>query len=325
MAKPSTPPKLSAGLTSWWQDGGRVTTVPDDIDHEDGPLSRVSPLLLVLAATVSVQFGAALAVTLFDRVGAVGSTFLRLALASLMLIAVSRPKIRGWTGAQYRLALAFGISLGVTNMFYYAALGRLPVAVTVTIEFLGPISVAAAYSRRWVEGLWVLLAAGGIVLMTAPWSQTGSLDLVGVALALMAAAGWASYILLVARAGKLFSGRDVLTIAMVVATAVAAVPGILDGGRMLLDPSVLVVGVVVAILSMVIPFTFEFEALRRMPARVFGVLMSIEPAVAVVAGIVVLNQRLALRELIAIGFVVIASIGVTRSATAPPPVAAIEG
>jgi len=218
-----------------------VTAVPDDIDYEDGPLSRVSPLLLVLAATVSVQFGAALAVTLFDRVGAVGSTFLRLALASLMLIAVSRPKIRGWTGAQYRLALAFGISLGVTNMLYYAALGRLPVAVTVTIEFLGPISVAAAYSRRWVEGLWVLLAAGGIVLMTAPWSQTGSLDLAGVALALMAAAGWASYILLVARAGKVFSGRDVLTIAMVVATAAAAVPGILDGGRMLLDPSVLAV------------------------------------------------------------------------------------
>ena len=315
----------AADSARWWQDGGTVTAVPDDSDHEDGPLSRVSPLLLVLAATISVQFGAALAVTLFDRVGAVGSTFLRLALASLMLIAVSRPKIRGWTGAQYRLALAFGISLGVTNMFYYAALGRLPVAVTVTIEFLGPISVAAAYSRRWVEGLWVLLAAGGIVLMTAPWSQTGSLDLVGVALALMAAAGWASYILLVARAGKVFSGRDVLTIAMVVATAVAAVPGILDGGRMLLDPSVLAVGAVVAILSMVIPFTFEFEALRRMPARVFGVLMSLEPAVAVVAGIVVLNQRLALRELIAIALVVIASIGVTRSAPAPPPVAAIEG
>ena len=315
----------AAGSARWWQDGGTVTAVPDDIDHEDGPLSRVSPLVLVLAATVSVQFGAALAVTLFDRVGAVGSTFLRLALASLMLIAVSRPKIKGWTGAQYRLALAFGISLGVTNMLYYAALGRLPVAVTVTIEFLGPISVAAAYSRRWVEGLWVLLAAGGIVLMTAPWSQTDSLDPVGVALALMAAAGWASYILLVARAGKLFSGRDVLTIAMVVATAAAAVPGILDGGRMLLDPSVLAVGVVVAILSMVIPFTFEFEALRRMPARVFGVLMSLEPAVAVVAGIIVLNQRLTLRELIAIALVVIASIGVTRSAPAPSPVAAIEG
>ena len=315
----------AARSARWWQDGGTVTAVPDDIEHEDGPLSRVSPLLLVLAATVSVQFGAALAVTLFDRVGAVGSTFLRLALASLMLIAVSRPKIRGWTGAQYRLALAFGISLGVTNMLFYAALGRLPVAVTVTIEFLGPISVAAAYSRRWAEGLWVLLAAGGIVLMTAPWSQTGSLDLVGVALALMAAAGWASYILLAARAGKLFSGRDVLTIAMVVATAAAAVPGILDGGRMLLDPSVLAVGVVVAILSMVIPFSFEFEALRRMPARVFGVLMSLEPTVAVVAGIVVLNQRLALRELIAIALVVIASIGVTRSAPAPPPVAAIEG
>lgn len=325
MAEPSTQRMRAADSARWWQDGGTVTAVPDDIDHEDGPLSRVSPLLLVLAATVSVQFGAALAVTLFDRVGAVGSTFLRLALASLMLIAVSRPKIRGWTGAQYRLALAFGISLGVTNMLFYAALGRLPVAVTVTIEFLGPISVAAAYSRRWVEGLWVVLAAGGIVLMTAPWSQTGSLDLVGVALALMAAAGWASYILLAAQAGKLFSGRDVLTIAMVVATAAAAVPGILDGGRMLLDPSILAVGVVVAILSMVIPFSFEFEALRRMPARVFGVLMSIEPAVAVVAGIVVLNQRLALRELIAIGLVVIASIGVTRSAPAPPPVAAIEG
>ncbi len=296
MVEPSPQRMRAADSARWWQDGGAVNASPDDTEHEDGLLSRASPLLLVLAATVSVQFGAALAVTLFDRVGAVGSTFLRLALASLMLIAVSRPKIKGWTRAQYRLALAFGISLGATNMLYYAALGRLPVAVTVTIEFLGPISVAAAYSRRWVEGLWVLLAAAGIVLMTAPWSQTESLDLIGVALALMAAAGWASYILLVARAGKLFSGRDVLTIAMVV-----------------------------AILSMVIPFSFEFEALRRMPARVFGVLMSLEPAVAVVAGIIVLNQRLALRELMAIALVVTASIGVTRSAPAPSPVAAIEG
>ncbi len=325
MVEPSPQRMRAADSARWWQDGGAVNASPDDTEHEDGLLSRASPLLLVLAATVSVQFGAALAVTLFDRVGAVGSTFLRLALASLMLIAVSRPKIKGWTRAQYRLALAFGISLGATNMLYYAALGRLPVAVTVTIEFLGPISVAAAYSRRWVEGLWVLLAAAGIVLMTAPWSQTESLDLIGVALALMAAAGWASYILLVARAGKLFSGRDVLTIAMVVATAAAAVPGILDGGQMLLSPSVLAVGVVVAILSMVIPFSFEFEALRRMPARVFGVLMSLEPAVAVVAGIIVLNQRLALRELMAIALVVTASIGVTRSAPAPSPVAAIEG
>ncbi|MEI6793568.1 MAG: EamA family transporter [Actinomycetes bacterium] len=299
----------------------------EETDNLDGSglLGRVSPLALVLAATVSVQFGAALAVTLFDKVGAVGSTFLRLALAAGLLLAVRRPRIRGWTAANYRLALAFGLSLGITNMLYYAALSRLPVAVTVTIEFLGPIGVAAAYSRRWIEGLWVLLAAGGILLMTEPWAHAGGLDPVGVALALCAAGGWATYILLVERAGKVFAGRDILTIAMVVATGAALVPGVIDGGAALLDPSVLAVGMVVAILSMVIPFTFELEALRRMPARVFGVLMSLEPAVAVVAGIVVLNQHLALRELIAVALVVIASIGVTQSAPAPPPAAAIEG
>ncbi len=301
--------------------------VTDQADNDDGsgPLGKVSPTVLVLAAAVSVQFGAALAVTLFDEVGAVGSTFLRLALAAALLLLVRRPKIRGWSASNYALAIAFGLSLGITNMLYYAALSRLPVAVTVTIEFLGPIGVAAAYSRRWIEGLWVLLAAAGILLMTQPWSHSSGLDPVGIILALCAAAGWASYILLVARAGKVFSGRDILTIAMVIATATAAVPGILDGGAALLEPSVLAMGLIVAVLSMVIPFSFELEALRRMPARVFGVLMSLEPAVAVVAGMIVLGQRLSLQELIAIGLVVIASIGVTRSAPAPPAPAAIEG
>ena len=302
-----------------------VTSDLSEQEEGSGLLDRVSPLVLVLSATVSVQFGAALAFTLFDEVGAVGSTFLRLALAAPLLLLVRRPKIRGWTASNYRLALAFGLSLGITNMLYYAALSRLPVAVAVTIEFLGPIGVAAAYSRRWLEGLWVLLAAAGVVLITAPWSHNGNLDPVGVALALCAAATWATYILLVERAGKVFSGRDILTIAMVVATGVAAVPGIIEGGAALLDPRVLAIGLVVAVLSMVIPFTFELEALRRMPARVFGVLMSLEPAVAVVAGLVVLNQHLNLRQLIAIALVVIAGIGVTRSAPAPPPEAAIEG
>jgi inner membrane transporter RhtA len=301
--------------------------VPDDLaDSNDKPelLARVSPVTLVLTGAISVQFGAALAVTLFDKVGAVGSTFLRLAIAAALLLAVRRPKISGWTAAHYRLALAFGLSLGITNLLFYAALGRLPVAVAVTIEFLGPIGVAAAYSRRWIEGLWVLLAAAAIVLMTAPWSNTDNLDTLGVVFALCAAAGWATYILVVQRAAKVFSDRDVLTVALVIATVAAAVPGILDGGAALLDPSVLGVGLIVAVMSMVIPFTVDLEALRRMPARVFGVLMSMEPAVAVVAGLVVLNQRLNARELVAIGLVVVASIGVTRSAPAPSPVAAIE-
>lgn len=296
-----------------------------DSNDEPDLLGRVSPVTLVLAAAVSVQFGAAFAVTLFDKVGAVGSTFLRLAIAAAVLLAVRRPKIRDWTAAHYRLALAFGLSLGITNMLFYAALGRLPVAVAVTIEFLGPIGVAAAYSRRWVEGLWVLLAAAAIVLMTAPWSETDNLDTLGVVFALCAAASWGTYILVVQRAAKVFSGRDVLTVALVIATAAAAVPGIWEGGTALLDPEVLGVGLIIAVMSMVIPFTFDLEALRRMPARVFGVLMSMEPAVAVVAGLVVLNQRLNVRELVAIGLVVIASIGVTRSVPAPPAAAATEG
>ncbi len=299
-----------------------MRTETDLVDDETGLLGRVPPVLLVLGTTVSVQFGAALAVTLFAKVGPVGSTFLRLALASILLVAFRRPQIRGWTASQYRLALAFGLSLGITNMLFYAALGRLPVAVAVTIQFIGPISVAAAYSRRWIEGLWVLLAAASVVLMTAPWSVTDKLDPIGVALALSAATGWACYILLVQKAGQVFSGRDVLTVAMLVATAAALVPGVLDGGMALLDPSVLAVGLIVAVLSMVIPFTFEFEALRRMSARVFGVLMSIEPAVAVVAGVLILDQHLSTRQLVAVALVVAASIGVTQTspAKAPPPV-----
>ncbi len=299
-----------------------MRTETDLVDDETGLLGRVPPVLLVLGTTVSVQFGAALAVTLFAKVGPVGSTFLRLALASILLVAFRRPQIRGWTALQYRLALAFGLSLGITNMLFYAALGRLPVAVAVTIQFIGPISVAAAYSRRWIEGLWVLLAAASVVLMTAPWSVTDKLDPIGVALALSAATGWACYILLVQKAGQVFSGRDVLTVAMLVATAAALVPGVLEGGTALLDPSVLAVGLIVAVLSMVIPFTFEFEALRRMSARVFGVLMSIEPAVAVVAGVLILDQHLSTRQLVAVALVVAASIGVTQTSPekAPPPV-----
>ncbi len=299
-----------------------MRTETDVVDDEAGLLGRVPPVLLVLWTTVSVQFGGALAVTLFSKVGPVGSSFLRLALASVLLIAFRRPQIRGWTASQYRLALAFGLSIAITNTLLYAALGRLPVAVAVTIQFIGPIGVAAAYSRRWIEGLWVLLAAAGVVLMTAPWSVTDKLDPIGIALAAGSAIGWACYILLVRKVGQVFSGRDVLTVGLVVATAAVLVPGVLEGGMALLDPSVLAVGLIVAVLSTVIPFTFEFEALRRMSTRVFGVLMSIEPAVAVVAGVLILDQHLSTRQLAAVALVVAASIGVTRTSSekAPAPV-----
>jgi inner membrane transporter RhtA len=277
---------------------------------------RIPPTVLVLGGVASVQFGAAFAKTLFDEVGPGGAVWLRVLFAALILCALLRPSLRGRSAAHWRLILAYGFVLVAMNLTYYESLDRIPLGIAVTFEFVGPLGVAVAGSRHALDLLWVALAAAGILLL----SDFGGTDLdgLGVALALIAGAFWAAYILLSARVGQVFPGGGGLALAMLVAVVPLAPFGVADGGTDLLVLSVLAVGFAVAMLSSAIPYTLELEALRRLPAGVFGVLMSLEPALAATAGFIVLGEDLAAREVVAILLVVAASAGAARGANFAP-------
>jgi inner membrane transporter RhtA len=272
---------------------------------------RVPAPLLVLAAASSVQFGAALAATLFHRLGPGGASLLRVGLGAVILVVAWRPRVRGVPAADLRIAATLGLVLGGMNFAFYEALARVPLGIAVTIEFAGPLGVAVALSRRRLDIVWIVLAAGGIVLLAD--RGHGSLDPTGLVLVLVAAACWAAYILLAERAGRRFTGGNGLALAMIVATLVPLGPGLAQGGSELLVPGLLAQGLAVALLSSVIPYSLEMEALRRMPREVFGVLMSLEPALAALAGFVVLHQHLSTRDVVAIALVIAASVGATRA------------
>jgi len=263
---------------------------------------------MVLAAAGSLQVGAAFAVTLFDELGAGGTAFLRLALAAVVLWAIWRPRLSG----DLRLPAAFGAALGLMNWSIYEAMARIPLGIAVSIEFAGPLLVAVLGSRRPLDGLWVLLAAGGILLLADPGG--GSVDAVGVALALIAAACWMAYIHLGKSTGAAFPGGAGLAIAMAVGALVVLPAGIVQGGSDLAAPHLLGPALIVALASSVLPYSLELEALRRLPAGVFGVLMSLEPAVAALAGFVVLGQDLGAAALVGIGMVVVAGAGASALA-----------
>ncbi len=258
---------------------------------------------MVLVAAVSPQIGAAFAVTLFDQLGPAGAAFLRLAFAAIVLWAIWRPRLSG----DLRLAGAFGVALGLMNWSFYAAIDRIPLGVAVTIEFTGPLLVAVIGSRRPLDLAWVVLAAAGIVLLVDP--AGGSLDPAGVAFALAAAVCWMAYIYLSKRTGAAFAGGSGLAIAMAVGALIVLPAGVIQAGDALVEPELLGAAFVVAILSSVLPYSLDLEALRRLPAAVFGVLMSLDPAVAAVIGFVVLGQALGGREVVAITMVVVASAG----------------
>ena len=270
---------------------------------------------LVLAAVSTIQFGAAFAATLFDELGAGGAVFLRLAFAALVLVAIWRPRLGSHSRDELKVVVAFGLVLGAMNWSFYESIDRIPLGVAVTIEFLGPLGVAVAGSRRALDGLWVVLAATGILLLARPWETDGGLDPVGVALALVAGALWAGYILLSARTGRLFPGGHGLALAMVVGAALTLPAGIVQGGGELLVPHLLAGGLVLALASSVIPYSLEMEALRRLPASVFGVLMSLEPGLAAFAGFAILDQGLTAADVVAIALVVTASAGASVAGT----------
>jgi inner membrane transporter RhtA len=271
------------------------------------------PTVLVLVAVSSVQVGAALAKTLFDEIGVGGTVFLRMAAAALVLALVWRPRLRGHSSRELRLVVVFALALAGMNLAFYSSIDRIPLGIAVTFEFVGPLGVAVFGSRKPLDLVWVALAAAGILLLSDFGS--GDLDGLGVGLALLAGAFWAAYILLSVRVGQAFPGGSGLALAMVVATVPLAPVGIAEAGSELLVLSILLAAAGVGILSSAFPYTLELEALRRMPAGVFGVLMSLEPGVAALAGYVVLGEALVTREIAAIVLVVAASAGAARGAT----------
>ncbi|MCW2985123.1 MAG: EamA family transporter [Conexibacter sp.] len=274
------------------------------------------PIGLVLCGVTSIQFGAALAATMFDDLGPAGVSALRLGFAAIILVALFRPGVRGRPARDLRLVALFGLTLGGMNLFFYEALDRIPLGVAVTIEFAGPLGVAVATSRRRLDLVWAGLAALGILLLSNPFGA--GIDTVGLLLILAAAGCWAAYILIAQRATSVFQGSQGLALAMVVAALVPLVPGIAQAGTALLEPQWLALGACVALASSVIPYSLETEALRRLPANVFGVLMSLEPAVAALAGLIVLGQSLSARDLVAIALVVAASVGASRAVPPSP-------
>lgn len=283
---------------------------------DGGLLARAPSPVLVLGGIASVQFGSALATTLFHRIGPGGAVLLRLLTASIVLLAIWRPRVRGVGRRELLLAALFGLVLAAMNLSFYAAIHRIPLGIGVTLEFIGPLTVAVAGSRRRLDFAWVALAAGGIVALTR--GNAHGLDGLGVALALIAGAMWGLYILVNARIGRAFAGGTGLALAMCVATVVALPFGIVQGGAHLVSAHSLALGAAVGMLSSAIPYTCEVEALRRIATNVFGVLMSIEPAMAALAGFIVIGQGLSARELVGMALVVAASVGASRNARRAP-------
>ncbi|MFD6889023.1 DMT family transporter [Streptomyces sp. NPDC059957] len=280
--------------------------------------ARFGPVALVVTAGVSVQFGAALAVMLMPRAGAAGVVTLRLAAAALVLLLVCRPKVRGYSRSDWSTVVWFGVAMAGMNGFIYQAIDRIPLGPAVTLEVLGPLVLSVVVSRRLLNLLWAGLALAGVVLLsTHGGGGLGGLDPLGVAFALAAGGMWAAYIVFSARTGRRFPQADGLALAMAVAAVLSLPLGVIEAGSALLSPSTLLLGLGVALLSSVLPYTLELLALRRLPAPTFAILMSLEPAIAATAGFLILNQALSALDAAAIALVIVASMGAVRSQTRP--------
>jgi inner membrane transporter RhtA len=272
---------------------------------------RIPAVWLVVGGILSVQSGAAIAKDLFPLVPPTAMVWLRLATSAVVFLILVRPRLRGRTRQDWTVALGFGTSLLVMNWAIYQSFARIPLGIAVTIEFLGPLAVAVAGSRRLRDLLWVGLAGAGVALLGL---SPASLSVTGVLFALLAGAAWAAYILLSAQTGRRWSGISGLAVASLVGTVVLAPPALVEAGTGLLQPKVLLLGIAVGLLSSVIPYSLELIALRRIPAGVFGILMSLEPAAAALAGMVLLSEFLSGTQWLALACVVAASVGATRSA-----------
>jgi inner membrane transporter RhtA len=280
--------------------------------------SHVVPVLFVLGGVVSVQVGAAVAKGLFPVLGPAGTVLLRMATGALVLVVVARRPPHRLPAGSKRLVVAFGLALAAMNLAFYLSLQRIPLGVAVTIEFIGPLAVAVVGSRRLRDLAWALLAAVGVVLLTGGGQAlvSGALDPVGVLFAALAGTCWAAYILLNQRVGAAVPGVHGLAVAMAVGTVALLPFGVASAGSRLLEPHLLAAGAAVGLLSSAVPYTLELAALRSLEASTFGVLMSLEPAVAALAGLVVLGERLSAGQTVAVMCVCAASAGATWTAAA---------
>ena len=274
------------------------------------PLDRVPAWMLASAAMLSVQLGAAISVGLFDEIGVAGTAWLRLTLGALGFILIARPRYWQWSWRELRAPVLLGVVSGGMTLCFLAAIDLLPLGTAVAIEFLGPLSVAAIHSHSRRALAWPALALVGVVLLTEPWQGTPSL--LGIAFAALAGVGWGLYIVITQHVGDRFAGVDGLAISLPVAAIVTAVVGLPQAWRHL-SVQVLLVGLGAAILLPLIPWTFELYALRRLTKAAFGTLMSLEPAIALVIGIVVLHQSAALWQFVGIACVVLAGIAAERT------------
>ncbi|MGW2272064.1 EamA family transporter [Streptomyces yangpuensis] len=298
-----------------------AAALPADPSAE-GARSRFGPVALVISAGVSVQFGAALAVMIMPRAGAAGVVTLRLAAAAIVLLLLCRPKVRGYTRSDWGTVAAFGVAMAGMNGLFYQAIDRIPLGPAVTLEVLGPLALSVVVSRRLVNFLWAGLALAGVALLSGHGGGGlgfGSLDPLGAAYALGAGAMWAAYIVFSARTGRRFPQADGLALAMAAAAVLSLPLGVFEAGSDLLVPSTIALGVGVAVLSSVLPYTLELLALRRMPAPTFAILMSLEPAIAATAGFLVLSQTLSPLDAVAIALVIAASMGAVRSQIGKKP------
>ena len=267
-------------------------------------------ILLVIAGLACQEVGASIAVLLFPQVGPLGMVMLRLVFSAVILLLIARPRLRGHSRVDWTSVALFGLVLALMNALFYLALERLPLGVTVTIEVLGPLVLSIVASRRASAWLWALLALAGVVALGGGWDR---LDPLGVLFALGAAASWAFYILASSRVGRAFPKLDGLALAMAIGAVIALPFGILDAGASLLRIELVALGAAVAVLSSTIPYALELIALRRLPAAVFAILMSLAPATAALAGFVFLGQHMTLLEIVGIALVIAASVGAVRT------------
>ena len=279
--------------------------------------TRVNPVWLVLGGIISVQFGAAFAKSLFTLTDPTAVAWLRMAVAAVIFWAVARPRITGRAWPEWRVVVGYGITLATMNWAIYQSFARIPIGLAVTIEFLGPLAVALVGSRRARDYYWVGLAAVGVALLGV---LPTTVDWIGVGFALLAGAAWAGYIVLSGPTGAAWEGVTGVSVGSLVGALVFLIPGVLAGGTSLWQPHVLLLAAAVGVLSSVIPYGLEMVARRRIPAAVFGILMSLEPAVAALAALVVLGEQLGWVEWVAMACVIVASVGSTRAlAKAPAP------
>ncbi len=275
----------------------------------------LTSVVLLLIAMGSIQVGASFAKTLFHSVGASGAVALRTVLATLMLAAVLRPWRARLRAGSWTALGVYGLSLGVMNLLYYLALRTLPLGITVSIEFIGPLTVAVLSSRRAVDFLWIALAAAGLALLLPLGQRHGTVDAGGALFALGAGSCWALYIVFGQRAGADY-GPQAVALGSIIASLIVVPIGIAQAGASLLSPAALPYGLAIALLSTAFPYTLEMMALTRMPSRTFGILMSIEPVFGALVGWALLHEQLSVAQWCAIAMIILASIGTTWTATA---------